>query len=56
MNALHISNLCKKYKNDFVAFNAVNLTVVTGHTGFKGSWLCMWLHALGAQVKGFALA
>ena len=28
---------------------------VTGHTGFKGSWLCMWLHALGAQVKGFAL-
>ena len=28
---------------------------VTGHTGFKGSWLCMLLHTLGAQVKGFAL-
>ena len=28
---------------------------VTGHTGFKGSWLCLWLHELGAQVKGFAL-
>jgi len=28
---------------------------ITGHTGFKGSWLCMWLHELGAQVKGFAL-
>jgi len=28
---------------------------VTGHTGFKGSWLCMWLHTLGAEVHGFAL-
>jgi len=28
---------------------------VTGHTGFKGSWLCMWLHELGAEVKGVAL-
>ena len=29
---------------------------VTGHTGFKGSWLCMWLNHLGAKVSGFALA
>ncbi len=28
---------------------------VTGHTGFKGGWLCMWLHALGARVTGYAL-
>ena len=28
---------------------------VTGHTGFKGSWLCLWLHALGAEVTGYAL-
>jgi CDP-glucose 4,6-dehydratase len=28
---------------------------VTGHTGFKGSWLCLWLHELGAQVFGYAL-
>ena len=28
---------------------------VTGHTGFKGSWLCLWLHELGAKVSGFAL-
>lgn len=28
---------------------------ITGHTGFKGSWLCMWLHALGAEVRGYAL-
>ena len=29
--------------------------LVTGHTGFKGSWLCEWLLGLGAQVTGFAL-
>ncbi len=29
--------------------------LVTGHTGFKGSWLALWLHALGARVFGLAL-
>jgi CDP-glucose 4,6-dehydratase len=29
---------------------------LTGHTGFKGSWLSLWLHALGANVTGYALA
>lgn len=29
---------------------------VTGHTGFKGSWLCLWLHSLGANVTGYSLA
>lgn len=29
---------------------------VTGHTGFKGSWLCLLLDRLGAQVTGYALA
>lgn len=29
--------------------------LVTGHTGFKGSWLSIWLHALGAEVIGVAL-
>lgn len=28
---------------------------ITGHTGFKGSWLCEWLLSLGAKVCGFAL-
>ena len=28
---------------------------VTGHTGFKGSWLCLWLQQLGANVTGYAL-
>ena len=30
--------------------------LVTGHTGFKGSWLCEWLLSLGADVTGIALA
>jgi CDP-glucose 4,6-dehydratase len=29
---------------------------LTGHTGFKGSWLALWLDALGAEVTGYALA
>jgi len=28
---------------------------LTGHTGFKGSWLALWLSKLGAQVRGYAL-
>ncbi len=29
---------------------------VTGHTGFKGSWLSLWLESIGATVKGYALS
>ena len=28
---------------------------LTGHTGFKGSWLSLWLSSLGANVTGFSL-
>jgi CDP-glucose 4,6-dehydratase len=28
---------------------------LTGHTGFKGAWLTIWLHSLGAKVTGYAL-
>ncbi|MEB8387404.1 CDP-glucose 4,6-dehydratase [Rhodobacteraceae bacterium KMM 6894] len=28
--------------------------LVTGHTGFKGSWLCLWLAEMGADVAGFS--
>ncbi|WDZ95736.1 CDP-glucose 4,6-dehydratase [Herbaspirillum sp. WKF16] len=28
---------------------------VTGHTGFKGSWLTLWLHLMGAKVSGYSL-
>lgn len=30
--------------------------LVTGHTGFTGSWACLWLHEIGAQLAGLALA
>ncbi len=29
--------------------------LVTGHTGFKGGWLSLWLASLGARVHGYAL-
>tara|TARA_Y100001970_G_scaffold168897_1_gene206542 strand:+ start:20585 stop:21670 length:1086 start_codon:yes stop_codon:yes gene_type:complete len=35
------------YKNKVV--------LVTGHTGFKGSWLCLWLREMGAKVIGYSL-
>ena len=28
---------------------------VTGHTGFKGSWLCLWIEQMGAVVRGYSL-
>ena len=28
---------------------------LTGHTGFKGGWIALWLSSLGSQVKGYAL-
>lgn len=29
---------------------------LTGHTGFKGTWLALWLQTMGAEVSGYALA
>jgi CDP-glucose 4,6-dehydratase len=42
---------------NMVDFNIYNgkCVLLTGHTGFKGSWLATWLHALGAKVVGYAL-
>jgi CDP-glucose 4,6-dehydratase len=37
------------------AFWAGKRVFVTGHTGFKGGWLCLWLQQLGAEVTGYAL-
>jgi len=34
---------------------AEKTVLVTGHTGFKGSWLCIWLKELGANIVGYAL-
>ena len=40
---------------DFEGFYRGKRVLVTGHTGFKGSWLSIWLHSLGAEVVGLAL-
>lgn len=42
-----MSNLANSYRSKRV--------LVTGHTGFKGSWLCEWLLEMGAEVVGYAL-
>ena len=39
-------NLLSKFKNQRV--------LITGHTGFKGSWLTLWLTHLGAHVVGIS--
>ncbi len=39
----------------FAGVYAGRRVLVTGHTGFKGSWLCEWLLSLGAEVTGLAL-
>ncbi|HKR03756.1 MAG TPA: CDP-glucose 4,6-dehydratase [Bacteroidia bacterium] len=41
-----------------MSFNKIYQTkkvFLTGHTGFKGSWMSVWLDMLGAKVKGYAL-
>jgi CDP-glucose 4,6-dehydratase len=45
-------------KDKYVMFNDVyrnKSVLLTGHTGFKGGWLALWLKALGARVFGYAL-
>ena len=39
----------------FNGFFVNKKVLVTGHTGFKGSWLCIWLHELGAEIVGIGL-
>lgn len=39
----------------FDGFYKGKRVLVTGHTGFKGSWLSIWLHEIGAEVIGVAL-
>jgi CDP-glucose 4,6-dehydratase len=42
-------------KLDFNGVFSGKTVLVTGHTGFKGSWLSLWLTELGAKVVGYAL-
>jgi CDP-glucose 4,6-dehydratase len=59
LDALISTNLLmrrKSMKNLFAnAYNGLTV-LVTGHTGFKGSWLTTWLIQLGAHVVGYSLA
>ena len=40
---------------NFTNFYKDKTVLVTGHTGFKGSWMCKMLHSLGANVVGYSL-
>ncbi len=42
-------------KDSFNGFYKGKRVLVTGHTGFKGSWLSIWLNELGADVVGVSL-
>jgi CDP-glucose 4,6-dehydratase len=46
---------CTDIKSCFGGRFAGKTVLVTGHTGFKGSWLCLWLQSLGANVVGYSL-
>ncbi|MBP5768286.1 MAG: CDP-glucose 4,6-dehydratase [Fibrobacter sp.] len=39
----------------FDSFYKGKRVIITGHTGFKGSWLSIWLHELGAEIVGVSL-
>lgn len=41
---------------EMTAFWGGRKVLLTGHTGFKGAWMSVWLHALGADLIGLALA
>ena len=44
---LENSFLAKKFKDSKI--------LITGHTGFKGSWLSKWLHSMGAEIVGISI-
>jgi len=52
---VHTQSNTVKELDIFDNFYRGKRVLITGHTGFKGSWLAIWLHELGAEVIGFAL-
>jgi CDP-glucose 4,6-dehydratase len=54
-----VKTVCSLESMGLALFNNIYNTkrvLVTGHTGFKGSWLTLWLSELGAEVAGISLA
>lgn len=47
---------CAGFLPEFTTFWRGRPVFLTGHTGFKGSWLSLWLQQMGANVAGYALA
>ena len=41
--------------NDLIECFESKKVLITGHTGFKGSWLTLWLNKLGANIMGISL-
>ena len=51
-----VVNIMEKiHRKEFGNFYVGKTVLITGHTGFKGSWLALWLELLGASVVGFSL-
>ena len=44
-----------KMKNLFGGYYKDKVVFLTGHTGFQGTWLSLWLSLLGAKVIGYSL-
>ena len=44
----------KKKKKSLIRVFRGKKVIITGHTGFKGSWLTTWLNSLGAKIVGIS--
>ena len=55
MENLGLKMFKKKINNPNLSFWAGKKVLVTGHTGFKGSWLVLWLLQMGSKVNGISL-
>ena len=55
VNALTPSRETTPHETRSATFWAGKSVFLTGHTGFKGSWLSLWLQRLGAKLHGYAL-
>ena len=52
---IELEKCCQKIKMNFKNIFSNKTVLLTGHTGFKGSWLSIWLNCLGANVVGVSL-